>query len=61
MEIENDITYRVAFAQGDYGDIYASEWGDKIYVLEDGSPYDAIVSWLENLPEKSFDSSALEW
>jgi hypothetical protein len=60
-ELIDDVTYCVAFAEGDYSEDLASNWGDRIYVLTDASPFDAIVSWLTNLSDKNFDSSALEW
>jgi hypothetical protein len=60
-ELDDDTVYTVAFAEDDYADAYADEWGDELYILKDGSPREAIESWLEALPEEHFDSSALEW
>jgi hypothetical protein len=59
--LSEDETYRVVFAASDYSDRIAEEWGDRLTVIGDESPADALIAWMEELPDRRFDASNLEW
>jgi ABC-type glycerol-3-phosphate transport system substrate-binding protein len=61
QELSDDETYRVVFAASDYSDRIAEEWGDRLTVIGDESPADALIAWMEELPDRHFDASDLEW
>jgi raffinose/stachyose/melibiose transport system substrate-binding protein len=59
--ISEDKTYRVVFAASDYSDRIAGEWGDRLTILSDESPADALIAWLKKQPDGHFGEDALEW
>jgi hypothetical protein len=61
QNLSDDETYRVVFAASDYSDRIAEEWGDRLTVIGDESPADALIAWMEELPDRHFDASDLEW
>jgi hypothetical protein len=54
-------SYRVVFSGSDYSDRIAGEWGDRLTILSDESPADALIAWLKKQPGGHFGADALEW
>jgi raffinose/stachyose/melibiose transport system substrate-binding protein len=56
-----DQTYRVVFAESDYSDRIAKSWGDRLTLISDESPEEAVITWLQKRTNGHFGASDLEW